>query len=361
MPEAAEDTHDWKEILRTWAKAEGLRPRSTARAAVMCSPTAKAAAMVPPFPSFTAVLNTSVSAAVNQCKQSFLRDLCEAVDPDRLIFGPEAGAKPDQADAWWRGFFARPQAEQDRVRQILLSRVKSTGELVKAQADELNIKEGMDRVTIAGLEKEVKERAAEVQSLTRQLRSRRKRKTAAPRTLEQWAACREAVLAVAFTDIVGSTAMRERLGDEKMNRLLKAHFDSATHVVCRCRGRLVDTGADETLAVFRTASAALCFARTLQTQPGGPNLRIRAGIHVGQISIKGNKPSGQTLHYAKRVLDEAPRGGICLSNQAKADIVQQGRPRLSKVKYRAKRNVKLKGIKGKCTVWLVLTKALAWP
>jgi len=189
--------------------------------------------------------------------------------------------------------------------------------------------------------------------------NRRKPKTAAPRTLEQWAACRKTVLAVVFTDIVRSTAMRERLGDEKMDRLLKAHFDIATRVVRRCCGCLVQTGADETLAVFRTASAALCFARKLQSQPGGPNLRIRAGIHVGRISIKGNKPSGQTLNYAKRVMDEAANGGICLSNQAKADIVQEGQHRLSKVKYRAKGNVKLKGIKGKCTVWLVRTKARA--
>jgi class 3 adenylate cyclase len=294
---------------------------------------------------------------VNQCKQSFLRDLCKAVDPDGLNFGPDAGATPDQADAWWRGFFARPQAEQDRVRQVLLSMVKSKGELIKVQAEGLKIKEAMDRVTKGQLEKKAKELQAKVQSLARQLRSRRKPKTAAPRTLEQWAAGRETMLAVVFTDIVRSTAMRERLGDEKMDRLLKAHFDSATRVVRRCRGRLVDTRADETLAVFRTASAALSFALTLQTQPGGPNLRIRAAIHVGPISIKGNKPSGQTLNYAKRVMDEAPHGGICLSNQAKADIVQQGRQRLSKVKYRAKRNLKLKGIKGKCTVWLVLTKA----
>jgi class 3 adenylate cyclase len=189
--------------------------------------------------------------------------------------------------------------------------------------------------------------------------NRRKPKTAAPRTLEQWAACRKTVLAVVFTDIVRSTAMRERLGDEKMDRLLKAHFDIATRVVRRCCGCLVQTGADETLAVFRTASAALCFALKLQSQPGGPNLRIRAGIHVGRISIKGNKPSGQTLNYAKRVMDEAANGGICLSNQAKADIVQEGQHRLSKVKYRAKGNVKLKGIKGMCTVWLVRTKARA--
>lgn len=190
MPEAAEDTHDWKERVRTLAKAAGLRPPSTsitlakaaalrpptARATIMCSPTAKDATRLPPFPSFMAVLNTSVSAAVNQCKQSFLRDLCEAVDPDGLNFGPEAGAKPDQADAWWRGFFARPQAEQDRVRQVLLSMVKSKGKLIKVQAERLKIKEAMDRITKAQLEKRAKELEAKVQSQARQLRSRRRKR-----------------------------------------------------------------------------------------------------------------------------------------------------------------------------------------
>jgi hypothetical protein len=175
MPEASEDTHDWKESLRTWAKAAALRP-PTARAAAMSPPTAKAAALLPPLPSFTAVLNKSVSAAVNQCKQSFLRDLSEAVDPDRLNFGPDAGATPDQADTWWRGFFARPQAEQDRVRQVLLSMVKSNVELVKMQAEERKVKEIVGRFTKAGSDKKTQELEATVKSLARQLRSRRRKR-----------------------------------------------------------------------------------------------------------------------------------------------------------------------------------------
>ncbi|MGI8615321.1 MAG: adenylate/guanylate cyclase domain-containing protein [Actinomycetota bacterium] len=60
-----------------------------------------------------------------------------------------------------------------------------------------------------------------------------------------------ALLAVLFTDIVGSTELAARMGDESWKRLLRRHHEIMRGVVGRNGGRIVDTAGDGVFAVFR--------------------------------------------------------------------------------------------------------------
>src|SRR3954452_12787689 len=62
-------------------------------------------------------------------------------------------------------------------------------------------------------------------------------------------------LALAFSDIVGSTPYFERFGDEAGRQLQQRHLDLLQEVVKSAGGRIVDTAGDGAFLVFPTAEA----------------------------------------------------------------------------------------------------------
>ena len=62
---------------------------------------------------------------------------------------------------------------------------------------------------------------------------------------------------VMFTDIVGSTALAEALGDAPWARFVTAHVGQITQAVQAQRGRVIKSLGDGTMSTFPTASAGL--------------------------------------------------------------------------------------------------------
>jgi class 3 adenylate cyclase len=78
-----------------------------------------------------------------------------------------------------------------------------------------------------------------------------------------------------FTDIVGSTAMAERLGDETWKRLLAAHNEAVRGLLDMYRGREVGTTGDGFLATFETPARAIGCALAIRS---GVASRTRPGV-----------------------------------------------------------------------------------
>jgi class 3 adenylate cyclase/alpha-beta hydrolase superfamily lysophospholipase len=113
---------------------------------------------------------------------------------------------------------------------------------------------------------------------------------------------RDRVLAtVLFTDIVGSTEEATRLGDMAWRRLLDQHDMLTRREVDRWRGRVVKSTGDGALATFDGPARAIRCAAGLQAALQGEVVRIRAGLHTGEIELRADDIGGIGVHIAARV------------------------------------------------------------
>jgi class 3 adenylate cyclase len=131
----------------------------------------------------------------------------------------------------------------------------------------------------------------------------------------------ERVLAtVLFTDIVGATALADRLGDGAWRDLLERHHTLVRRELTRYRGREIDTAGDGFFASFegpaRGVRCALSIRDTLRTL----GLEIRAGLHTGECERTGDKLAGIAVHIGARVAGLAEAGEVLVSRTVK-DLV----------------------------------------
>jgi class 3 adenylate cyclase/pimeloyl-ACP methyl ester carboxylesterase len=116
----------------------------------------------------------------------------------------------------------------------------------------------------------------------------------------------ERVLAtVLFTDIVGSTARAASVGDRRWRELLDHHDRSARGAVERFRGRLIKSTGDGILATFDAPTRALRCAFAFSEAMAGAGAEIRAGLHTGEIEIRGEDIGGIGVHIASRTASHA--------------------------------------------------------
>jgi class 3 adenylate cyclase len=124
----------------------------------------------------------------------------------------------------------------------------------------------------------------------------------------------ERVLAtVLFTDIVNSTGNAVELGDKRWRSLLDRHDSLARQMIDRHRGRLVKSTGDGVLATFDGPGRAVRCALALSSAAGEIGVRLRAGLHTGEIEMRGSDVGGVAVHAAARVMSESNPGEVLVS------------------------------------------------
>jgi class 3 adenylate cyclase len=113
--------------------------------------------------------------------------------------------------------------------------------------------------------------------------------------------CRRLLLTLLFTDIVGSTRMAERLGDEAWLALLQRHRAVVRAQLARVGGREVDSCGDGFFAIFPGPALALRCAEDIGHALVGLGIEIRAGVHAGECEFGGDRVSGIAVHVAARI------------------------------------------------------------
>jgi class 3 adenylate cyclase len=103
------------------------------------------------------------------------------------------------------------------------------------------------------------------------------------------------------------------VGDSAWRNLLDSHDVIARTVVEQHSGRLVRTTGDGILATFDGPGRAIRCATTLRDALRPLGVEIRAGLHTGEIEIRGNDIAGIAVHLAARVLDAAAPGHLWVS------------------------------------------------
>jgi class 3 adenylate cyclase/pimeloyl-ACP methyl ester carboxylesterase len=132
----------------------------------------------------------------------------------------------------------------------------------------------------------------------------------------------ERILAtVLFTDVVGSTEQASSLGDRRWKEVLAGHDRIASEHVARFRGRVVKTTGDGILATFDGPGRAISCANELAKGLEPVGIKIRAGLHTGEIELReGGDVGGIAVHIASRVMGEAGPGEVVCSRTVK-DLV----------------------------------------
>ena len=129
---------------------------------------------------------------------------------------------------------------------------------------------------------------------------------------------------VLFTDIVGSTEKAAGLGDRRWHDLLERHHDLVRRELARHRGREVDTAGDGFLATFDGPARAVRCARAVSDGVRGLGLEVRAGLHTGEIELRGDKVSGLAVHIGARVAAAAGPGEVLVSSTVKDLVAGSG-------------------------------------
>ena len=118
---------------------------------------------------------------------------------------------------------------------------------------------------------------------------------------------------ILFTDMVGSTAQARKAGDAAWKRTVAMHDDVVRTVLVRFGGREVETAGDSFLIVFDGAERAIRCGLGLVEALAAIQVRIRVGIHSGEVELTAEHARGVAVHVAARILDEARSGEVLVS------------------------------------------------
>jgi class 3 adenylate cyclase len=91
------------------------------------------------------------------------------------------------------------------------------------------------------------------------------------------------------------------MGDERWRILLGAHKAEVRRLLDRFDGHEVDTAGDGFFATFDGPARAIRCARAIRDGVQELGIRIRAGLHTGEVEIVNNDVTGIAVHVAARV------------------------------------------------------------
>ena len=126
--------------------------------------------------------------------------------------------------------------------------------------------------------------------------------------------------AIMFSDVVGYTAIMGR--DEKKGiQAIAEHRERLRAVLPKFNGRLIGEIGDGTLSSFHSVLDAIDCARELQIGANEDReLRLRIGIHIGDVVLSHDTVLGDGVNVASRIHALAPPGGICISEHVYDEI-----------------------------------------
>ena len=129
---------------------------------------------------------------------------------------------------------------------------------------------------------------------------------------------------VLFTDIVGSTRTAAEIGDKRWHALLDRHDLLVRGALDRFGGRAVKSTGDGFLATFDGPARAVRCAQAIEEASEREGIRVRAGLHTGEIEVMDDDIGGIGVHIAARVSDLAGPGEVLCSRTVKDLVAGSG-------------------------------------
>jgi class 3 adenylate cyclase len=118
---------------------------------------------------------------------------------------------------------------------------------------------------------------------------------------------------VLFTDIVRSTETVAEIGDKRWREILDHHDRTARRQVERFGGKLIQKTGDGLMATFDGPARAVLCAGAIRDAVKVLGLDTRAGVHTGEVELRGEDLGGIAVHIAARIAGEAGAGEVWAS------------------------------------------------
>lgn len=122
---------------------------------------------------------------------------------------------------------------------------------------------------------------------------------------------------IVMTDMVSSTLTLAQMGDRRWREVLDAHDRVTEQLVTQFRGRLVNRTGDGLVATFDGPARGVRCAEAMCDEVGVLGVEVRAGVHVGEIELRGEEIGGIAVHLAARVMSEADAGQVVVTRTVK--------------------------------------------
>ncbi|MDJ0395034.1 adenylate/guanylate cyclase domain-containing protein [Rhodococcus sp. G-MC3] len=153
-------------------------------------------------------------------------------------------------------------------------------------------------------------------------------------------------IVVMFSDIEGSTARNQELGDRGWMKLLEKHNRLISKQVGEHGGHVVKNQGDGFMIAFSDPAQAvrcgICVQEALAENPDRwDQIRVRMGVHVGRSVRRGDDIFGLNVAMAARVANQAEGGEILVS-----ETVREAIGTAHDISLGTPREVELKGMKG---------------
>ena len=160
---------------------------------------------------------------------------------------------------------------------------------------------------------------------------------------------------VLFTDVVGSTSLRQRQGETGAHEIMNAHNEIVRQQLGVCAGREIKTSGDSFMVAFESARKAVDCAIGIQRalydynrkHPIQP-VRVRIGLHTGEAIHAGQDLFGTSVDAAARIMAKADAEQILVS-----DVVRTVLGAARDVGFKDYKRVRLKGFPERWRLWEV--------
>ncbi|MBX9702075.1 MAG: adenylate/guanylate cyclase domain-containing protein, partial [Acetobacteraceae bacterium] len=134
-------------------------------------------------------------------------------------------------------------------------------------------------------------------------------------------------VALLFSDLQGSTALYERVGDAQAYNMVRDHFALLAGIVRDHDGAVVKTIGDAVMASFGDPAQAVQAALAMQAAIARHDLVLKLGVHVGpSVVVTLNDRLdyfGSTVNMAARLQGQSAGGDIVLSRAVADDPAVQ--------------------------------------
>ena len=129
---------------------------------------------------------------------------------------------------------------------------------------------------------------------------------------------------VMFVDIADSTSALSSMGDRLWKEKLQGYYSLVRAELGKYRGKETNTAGDGIMASFDGPARALRCAQAIASGVEVLSLKVRVGVHTGEVELMGDNIGGIAVHIASRIQSEAEPGEVLASSTTKDLVAGSG-------------------------------------
>jgi class 3 adenylate cyclase len=155
---------------------------------------------------------------------------------------------------------------------------------------------------------------------------------------------------VLFTDIVDSTRQAAELGDSEWRALIRRHDDIVRGQLQHFGGKEIDRTGDGFLSAFVSPARAIRCAQAIGAVVQSLGLRVRAGVHSGELEVLGHHLGGIAVHIGARITALAGPGEVLVSQTVRDAVIGSG------IAFEDRGAHELKGVPGQWQLYVAASQ-----